>query len=278
MKNSIQAVTNAIFGFFLTVVLTLSLITATLASTVLNRNFIVTQFSSASFCQGVMDSVIDNALNLGIPSQIGEEELTGVFEYEKVQNDITMYMVKSFEGITYAVDTSAMAQKLTENINKAIVGDGVELTPEINKQVGVFVSQVMADYTSAVSFSFVSYLVKAVSLFNKILLPLCVGLVVAILVLVGLIVVFNKYMHRSLRQINYSIMAAALTGLIASMFCIISGIYTRVQLSPEYFYNMFVKYISTGLIVLLVLSIALILTDVVIWVFTWKLRRNASVK
>ena len=92
-------------------------------------------------------------------------------------------------------------------------------------------------------------------MFDNIYFKVLAAILVLIMIAVFIIIKDHRYVHRAIRYITYSTLAAAyMTGIIP-MYLYIKGIYRRLAISPAYYYNMLIKTADKSLLMFVYISI-----------------------
>ena len=149
----------------------------------------------------------------------------------------------------YTPDTSQIRERLNSNIEDYARKNNIEIGTQQQTAIDGFLTQIEDNYKSSLGITFINYYVSVRKMFDNIYFKV----LAAILVLI--IIKDHRYVHRAIRYITYSTLAAAyMTGIIP-MYLYIKGIYRRLAISPAYYYNMLIKTADKSLLMFVYISI-----------------------
>lgn len=239
-----------------------------------STGYIMTSFQKVQYYGKVMNHFNEDAWDITIPMGLPREVLKDISDIIKVTRDVNGTLTAGLDGTDYRVDTSGLERKLDENVRSYMKESHKELDTNQEKVLSEYKKNIAAKYVSNVQIPLVKYIGSFKELFKKVMvmgIPVCIILIVCA---AALLVAVRRWKHRGLRYIAYGtlgtvLMTAALPGAI-----LMSGIYKRIQLSPEYFYQFITSYVKGGLMVFLYFSAAWLALSVLILCLIYKMRKK----
>lgn len=263
---------SGIIAFILAVSCTLVTVILVVYFGFFNTNNIITSFNKVEYYNKVMDHFNENAWDITIPMGLPQEVLDDVANIKKVSRDVKGSLTAGLDGTDYTVDTSDLEAKLDQNVRTYFNQEGTDLNAEQEKVLSEYKATISAEYLSSVQIPLIKYFGYAKNLYKKVMfagIPVCIILIVGA---VTLLVKLRTWKHRSLRYITYSTLGTVLmtAGIPAAL--LISGIYKKVQLSPEYFYQFVMSYLKGGLMMFLYFALVWAIISVLFMFLIKKMR------
>lgn len=239
-----------------------------------STDHIMATFQRVQYYSKVMNHFNEEAWDITIPMGLPREVLKDISDIMKVTRDVKGNLTAGLDGTAYRVDTSDLEKKLDENVRAYMKESHKGLDANQEKVLSEYKKNVAAKYVSSMQIPVVKYLGSFKELFKKVMvagIPICMILIICA---AALLMAVRRWKHRGLRYITYGtlgtvLMTAALPGAI-----LISGIYKRIQLSPEYFYQFITSYVKDGLMVFLYFSAAWLVLSVLILCLIYKMRKK----
>lgn len=229
-----------------------------------NTSQVTKAFTDSNYYNSVYNTMMGDCENEAIISGLSKEVFDGIFSLGELTSYCNTYVSSYLNGQTYSLDTSAMEQKLSENIRNYVAENNLTVDGNIDEIIASFTSTVVAYYKSAVQFPYFDQIASVFRLFDRLLLYILPCMTVFSIVLIILLVRLNTFKkNRIFRYMAYSILSTALSILIPPVFCYITGFYKKLAISPEYVYNYIVSYIDNGIFVFLLAGIFLFALGVI---------------
>ena len=165
---------------------------------------------------------------------------------------------------SYTLDTSAMEQKLSENIQAYVSENNLAVDGDMNEVIRNFTSTIMAYYKTAVQLPYFDQIASMFRLFDKLLMYILPCMIVFSIVLIILLFRLNTFKkNRIFRYLAYSALSSAISVLILPAFCYITKFYRKLAISPEYVYKYIISYIENGIFIFLIAGIILFVFGIV---------------
>lgn len=209
-----------------------------------SRSSFYDNMASNDYYNYVQSDIHDNAEAITLPTGLPLEVLKDTIDLYEVHQAVNGYIDAGFTGDTYTADTKALVKRLEENIRASLTDAGITPDQEQEENIGLYLQSIADEYTKKVQMPLLSYFMKARNIYNRVFPYGIAGCLIIILITLFLIIKTNRWFHRSLRFITYSTLSAALMTAVVPAVILHSGFYKRVNLSPQYFYNFAMTYIT----------------------------------
>ena len=237
-------VVSIIVSFILSVLLSIGGYLVGADMGIFNKDTIYKSMSAAGYYNGIYEDVVSTSKQLGRPMMLHAEVFENVFYYNEVKDDIQNNLEAQLAGTMYTPDTS----------------------------------QIKDNYKSSLGITFINYYVSMRKMFDNIYFKVLAAILVLIMIAVFIIIKDHRYVHRAIRYITYSTLAAAyMTGIIP-MYLYIKGIYRRLAISPAYYYNMLIKTADKSLLMFVYISIFFLVLSAGLIALTIILKNNLKKK
>lgn len=213
-----------------------------------NSSQITKAFSDSNFYNSIYNTLMIDCENEAIISGLSEEIFDDVFSLDELMSYCDSYTISLLNNQEYPLDTSAMKEKLSENIKNYTIEHNLEVDGDIDEVISSFTSTVMAYYQSAIQFPYFDQIASTFRLFDRLLIYILPCMAVFSAILIILLIRLNTFKkNRAYRYLAYSLLSSALSILIIPVFCYITGFYKKLLISPEYMYRFIVSYMENGL-------------------------------
>ena len=248
---------STIIAFLLSVFLTLASYLGGIYFGLFNNNLILDALNSTNYYNAILDNTSEKAAALAIPMGLPADIFNNVFTLDSTYSDGRAIMQNAFKGESYTLDTSDIENRITSNINIYLTSKNLTATPEQQNNINEFAQTVAGEYVKNISIPYINYYVQLRSMFSNVVM---IGLPVLLLLsaaAVFLLIRLHRWLHRSLRYITYGTLAAAIMTGTIPLYALISGSYRHLNVSPEYFYNFLISYITQSIVTFLYISLLL---------------------
>ena len=254
-------VVSIIVSFILSVLLSIGGYLVGADMGIFNKDTIYKSMSAAGYYNGIYEDVVSTSKQLGRPMMLHAEVFENVFYYNEVKDDIQNNLEAQLAGTMYTPDTSQIRERLNANIEDYARKNNIEIGTQQQTAIDGFLTQIEDNYKSSLGITFINYYVS-----------------MRIMIAVFIIIKDHRYVHRAIRYITYSTLAAAyMTGIIP-MYLYIKGIYRRLAISPAYYYNMLIKTADKSLLMFVYISIFFLVLSAGLIALTIILKNNLKKK
>lgn len=243
-SKRLRTVICCILSFLLSISLTLLTLLLVIEWSGLSRSSFSKNMSANKYYDHVKEDIYDEAEAITIPTGLPDEVLTDIITTDKISQDVNGYINASFNEKIYRPDTKDITRKLRRNIETFLQKEGIDATKEQNRNINTYIASVEEIYIDTVKVPFLSLFEKARIIYNKIFLIGLAGGLLFSMICIYMIIKLHRWIHKAFRFIVYSTIATGLMTGILPTYIITSGFYKKINLSPEYFYNFIVDYIT----------------------------------
>ena len=223
-----------------------------------NATQITKAFQDSNYYNSVYNTMMGDCENEAIVSGLSKEVFNGVFSLNELTGYCNTYVSSLLNDQTYPLNTSAMEQKLSENIKNYATANNLTVDGDIDEVIKNFTSTIVAYYKSAIQFPYFDQIASMFRLFDKVLLYILPCMAVFSVILIILLIRLNTFKkNRIFRYLAYSLLSSSLSILVIPVFCYITGFYRKLSISPEYVYKYIVSYTENGLKVFVLAGVLL---------------------
>ncbi|MEI3227566.1 MAG: hypothetical protein V8S39_10945 [Lachnospiraceae bacterium] len=253
-----------ISSFLLAVSLTVLALFICVKAGFANISQITRAFGDSNYYNSVYNTMMDECENEAIISGLSKDIFTGVFSLDELTSYCNTYASSMMNNQSYTLDTSAMEQKLSENIQAYVSENNLAVDGDMNEVIRNFTSTIMAYYKTAVQLPYFDQIASMFRLFDKLLMYILPCMIVFSIVLIILLFRLNTFKkNRIFRYLAYSALSSAISVLILPAFCYITKFYRKLAISPEYVYKYIISYIENGIFIFLIAGIILFVFGIV---------------
>jgi hypothetical protein len=243
-----------------------------------NKNTFYRNLVSSNYYENIRTDFYTTAEKLTIPTGLSLEVLRNTAELYEIHRDVNRYLEEELGNAVYEVDTTFIENKLKRNIINYLMQEGITPNKEQTNNIDLYVKSIASEYKELVEMPFLKFLLSGKDLFDKIFWIGIVVCIVAITIIIILIKRMNEWPHRNLRYATYSTTAAALMTALVPGLSLYSEFYKRMQLTPQYFYNFAVVYITNILHTFLQFSLCLAITSIVFLITIKKMKQKVRMR
>ncbi len=238
-------VLNVILGGILTIVLFAILLLSTVKISFLNKSAFLRELNKSDYYAGIKTDIYNDTLAMIKPSGLTMEDVVGdSLTVDMVYNDVKGYIEAMFDGGQYEIQDGEYRAGVIENLKSYAVANGMELNDENLTYIDSMADEIMGQYESKVTFPYMSYFISIVERYNRIFWPAIGGLSLIGIVAFVMILIMQKFKHRGVRVLTYSMIAADLMLFVPICIANAKNIQSKISTSPKYFYDFVVRYVS----------------------------------
>lgn len=254
-KNRLlRYIVSSVLSFLLAILLTVGTFLIGIYAGFLNGNRIIDGLNYKNYYTSVEKYFYQNAADVTIPIGLPESVVDDIVDSRTVYEDIRGYVVASVKGNSYTFHTDELKQRLTDNVNQYVATQGLEMNEEQKATIPQYTQLVVDEYEKDLKVPFIGYFAKMKTIYQKVLMIGLPILLILSVIIIWMIIRMYQWKHRALRFIIYSTTATACMVAIPSIFVLATGFYKRINISSEYVYYAFVKYISNGFLIFLYMT------------------------
>lgn len=191
--------------------------------------------------ESMLDDIMYSAENKTIPTGLDSSVLDGIFTLESVKKDASGNYSAAFGGPAYTADTSAMEQKLAEQVHAYIDSLMVEQTKTSEKALDAYLEEIAQLYVNQLNIAPIRIAASYGHTVQKLIRYGLMGLGVMSLVMMLLIALLRDKFFASL---SYAFGGAGLMLGVAPTVLLVSKLYEKVQISPLYLKSFLLQFLS----------------------------------
>ena len=247
-NRALKFILSSILAFVLAVDLTCLTYIGDLYFRGLNTGVLTGAIMNTNYSIELMESLYTGCESLTLPIGLPMEVVHDIFDLEDIKKDVSASVKATIDGEKYEPDTTAIRTKLLANINKYLEEEQLELSEEQQVYLEEYLTLIEDEYVDNIEMVIV---VKAMPYWNsfvKIAGLAAMGMIVLAGVIIVAIIMMHRWVHRALRYITYSTIAAFLMSVCLPTVLYVSHFYERLSISPKYFYVAMVYIIDEFLL------------------------------
>lgn len=249
---------STVIAFLLSIFVTMLSYLGGIYFGIFNKTILLDSMNTADYYSSIMEYTLDKVSSLAIPLGLDETIFDGVFTLEETSSEGKKLIQANLDGEDYTPDLSGMKKRLTDNINNYLYHEGLTANDEQKANIDKFVGTIADQFSANLKVPYISYYTQVRNLFVKVFwigMPILVVLSAAAVIL---LIRLYQWWHKGLRFITYATLAATIMTAVLPLALLISGVYKRIHLSPEYFYYFMVRYINRSLTTFMIVSALLL--------------------
>lgn len=279
-NNSILKQGICIFAsFLLAVSITVLALFTSVKLGFVNEKQVLKAFESSNFYSRVYTELMSDCENEAIISGLSKEIFDGVFSLEELTNYVNTYVLSYLHDEDYTLDTSAMEQRLSENIHTYATENNLVVDGDIDAVISSFTSTVVAYYKTAGEFPYFDQITSIFHLFDKLIIYIMPCMSVFCIVLVILLWRLNTFKkNRTFRYLSYGFLSSAISILVIPIACFASGFYKRILITPEYVYRYLISYLTNGLQIFIYVGIGLFIFGAIFIFVSFQIKQKLKKK
>ena len=255
---------STIIALLLSIFLTMASYLGGIYFGVFNNALILDSVNKTAYYNAIMDYTLDKSQSLAIPMGLQPEVFDNVFTLDETYAEGNTLLQANLNGNEYIPDTSKVVNRLVSNINLYLKQNSLTVTNEQQTNITTFANIVANEYFQSLSLPYIKYYTNLRNMVSKLVY---VGIPVLLLLsafAIFLLMKMQRWVHMSLRYIVYSTLAASLMTAILPVYLLITGSYKHLNITPEYFYNFMVHYITESLFTFIYISLLLFVISIMI--------------
>ncbi|MBO5387567.1 MAG: hypothetical protein J6A59_05430 [Lachnospiraceae bacterium] len=274
--ETVRHIVAIIFSFLLTLCLAAIFVLIGCKLGIFNEKIILSQLDKTDYSNKVHEAISSNAAEYMMPSGLPESILDGVISKADVKKDCRNAVTMSLKGQGYNPNFSGLEDRFNENVEKYMSDNGIVVEAGTEDGINELLEEIKAEYKRCLTFPFIKYFVKYQSAFNRFFI-FAVALLMALTVLIGwMLMKMQRWPHRGVRYISYSTLATAIMLGVPVGALMVSGVHRRINISPEYLYDLITGVLGVDLIVFMVLVFVCIGIFVAELLYIEKLKKVAT--
>ncbi len=185
MKNKLRIIFGYLFGFLTTLLIVALTLLLIFKFTVFNKSYMNNILEKNNYYTNVYNDILEDIKDYNMSSGLPDELFEDVFTESEVKRDINKFIDNSYLGIKTTLDTTAIRERITKNIDDYLKSNNVQVTNDTDLES--FKDEIIKIYTNQICLyktvdGFVGYVNKAYNLINKVIVINIIALVVVLLI------------------------------------------------------------------------------------------------
>jgi len=275
-KNNklLMSIVATIASFVLSIALTIIAYLIGSYFGVFNKTLVIDAMNKSSYYEDVNKYSYNEALDYAIPSNLDPVIFNDVYSLQNTYREGKAYLIASLNGYSYEIDTSYLKEKLHNNINQYINDKNI---PEENinqESIDTFVNTIASNYSKNLSVPFLYYYNAVKKIFRQLIFVLIPVLLLISALSVFIIMRSNKWTHKNLRYISYSLLATGIMTSLLPICLFITKLHERLNISPVYFSKLLARYLNASLTIYIAVSLFFFIAGSIMILITYYKRRQ----
>lgn len=244
-KMIMRRIISCILAFMLSVCMALTALLIIIRLGVISENVLYDNLNSSRYYTFVYNELMGNIKSITVPTGFPEDIYKAVITETDIYSDINGSIRAQFKKISYTTKAAVIQQQLNKNIIAYFdeIGYTVE-SDEESKLIADYVRTVAEEYNRCIGVPLSTYIIKADRILDKVFWAAAGVLVFAMAAIIFIIFRLYKSVYWLLKYFSYALTGNAFMLLAYPAWMYIGRIYYRLNLSPESFYNLIIKYID----------------------------------
>lgn len=255
MRISLKRSISMLFSFFMAFFLFAFILLCVIRFTLMNPSYIISKMDSVEFYENAVTELNRTIKQNAQPAGFDLELFDNFVTTADVQEDMRSYVKDGFKGDVKSLDTTEFQQKLSKTIQEFASTKNIVITADLQSGIDSFVSANLDNYHHFLEFPFLNYYVQGYKLYKKAFL-IAAPLMAVLTIVMGVIICkLHKSRRRKKRELAYSFIGSGLMVSALPMYLTAVKAVERIQLSPQYLYNLIVQLGTNCLYILMITGI-----------------------
>lgn len=239
-----------------------------------NKALVIDAMNKSTYYESVNNYCYNEAKDYIYPSNLKESVLENVFTVKDTYTQGKNYLLAALNGDNYTIDTSNVRSTLTANIEDYINTNQISEENINRESINELIDNICLIYTKNLSVSFLYYYNALKQIFKQLVIYGLPSLSLLALACLLIILKSNKWIHKSLRFISYSLLSATILTSILPLGLLITKKYKQLNIRPIYFNQMLARYLKTSLNIYLYSSLVIFIMAMLVICITYYKRKK----
>lgn len=262
-----KKVISFIFSFFLAFFLFLLTTITVMRFTVVGETYFMSQLNKTNYYESAVVSYNRLLKQNARPTNFPVELFDNFVNTADVIDDMKAGIKASFRGDTYEADTGDISNRLKQITDGYISDNNLTVNQRTTDAIHTFVDANTDNYAQLLVFPYMNLLSKGIKVFHKVYWIAAILLIVLCAVLTFAQIRMHKSRRRKKRWLAYSLIGAGLMGSVFPAILLGQKIFDRIQIDPEYLYDVIVAVMNGSMMILIFISILWILLGIFLTYF-----------
>ncbi len=263
-KNRLRFIISSIMGMFLTLFLTAFVLLPVAKYALFSENAIEKSIEKADYGNFVMESFMKNAEALTLSTGIPFEIFDNVISVEAVNKDVQRFIDSSIREESFEPDTKEWENTLENHILSFLDSEEYAITEEEEKSIQDYIASIREEYSKNIQIPLFTYYIIVKNHYDSIF-PWVLFIIIAVMLgIIFFIFKINRESYKKVRYVSYSVLGSGIMIIILPAYCLVSELYRKVNVTPEYFYQFVMEFLKGVLQIFLYTGLAMIFLGVII--------------
>lgn len=271
-KHKLRKQFSFLFTFFIAFFLFVTVILSVTKFTILSSSYFLKQLDQVDYYEHTAMQVIQtmkqNAAPAGLPVDMFDNYIQG----ETTRTEMLQYQQAVFQNQDVSISTTELKQRLQTDIRAYATNKKITITPDMQIGIDGFIKTIEEKYVYFTQFPYLHVYVSIVNLFSKlywIVLPVLIGLIT---ILSFFVYRLHGGWRRRRKYYAYALIGAGLLSSALPMYMYIGQFVEKINLHPEYMYDLMVVLMRTYLFNNIVIGFVFIVVGILCAFLTIKKR------
>ena len=207
------------------------------------------------------------------PFDIPEEVLEGLIGEDRVRIDARGYLSANLRREGYQADLSELEAVLDERIRQYLVEENIPIEEAQEEAIDEFTSLALQEYRMRTEIPFAGTVGSVTRVFDRYFFILLGGALLFSGFFGGVLVKLLRH-KRFYRYFGFGFSGAGLLLLTLPVVLFVVRPYQRLNLAPESFYHYVMELISSTLLLVILIALAMIILSLPLYIFDWRIRNE----
>jgi hypothetical protein len=232
--------------FILSILMTLLLTLCVIKQAFMTEQAIISAFDQSAYAELARDALIENTKEIIIQYGVDESIIDDLFNPLQFETDLKGSLHSIWTNQVHLVDTSSLLVKIKDRLNQYLLKNGFTITTEIQIGIDEASQLVIEEYQKKSTIPLIHTYSTLISNYNH-------YFIYGVLTLGGLLLGLSYFLYRLLSKskvllfMGYAVATSSWLILLLALYLKMDGVYTRIQIRPEYINKLIVSVGSNAL-------------------------------
>lgn len=264
MQKRLRKVCSCLFAFFAAFFLLVIIVLSTARFTLLSPDYFIKEMEASDYYEGTamqLNRMIrQNAGPAGLPSELFDQYI----KVADIHEEMIAYQKAVLNKQEAAIDTNTLKVRLNEDIKKYAADKKIVINGAMQKNIDAFVNSIVEKYQYLTQFPYLDIYASATKLYAKVFIIAIPILLFAFGIVCLLLYRLYRNFHQRKRYYSYVFIGSGLLCAALSMYLYMSRFFEKININPQYMYNLFINLIKAFLIANIISGMVLITAGILI--------------
>lgn len=274
-----QNAPRIILAFIATLAIVSTVLLITLKATIFNQEYMITQSQTSGYVaeitKDINDYIQDNARASNIPPEVVKDSV----KEDLVQQNVSSFIRAIYTDVPYRlVGTDAIRNNLNQSIETYAKEKKLDITDkETKSNIQHFVDESVTVFERYVAIpTFRTFAKQLISYNKQFVMIIILSGIFSLLLLIGLVLVSGRYLHRRLRYLAYTFAGSGLMLIVLPTILYKSNQIDHLAIHSKALYSFITIYLKNALLLVIHLGIGCVVVGVLAMIMSEILRRRVS--